>query len=1213
VNRFLCLVAALFFHFASTAGLCAPQVTTRDTPVELVKDVAKSKDADLGRANSPWMKNVGSLDVGSLVDALRGTADAAMLNEIIYALGDKGAPAVGPLVDALKGTTDRDLSATIAFALGHIGAPAAPAVGALVDALTGTTADELRIAIAFALGRIGAPAAPAVGPLVDALKGTIDDNLRGAIASALASIGAPAAPAVAALVDTLKDIKDGGTRVKVFWALERIGPPAAPAVGSLVDALKDTTDHRMRRAIVSALGGIGAPAAPAVGPLVDALKNAADDDLRIAIASALGRIGAPAAPAVGPLVDALKGTTNDNLRGAIASTLGSIGAPAAPAVGALVDALVNTKHDPTRMVIASGLGAIGAPAVDALGDSLRNTTSEDIRGAIAFALGDIGAPAAPAVGPLVDALNGTTDDNTRYYIALALGNIGEPAAPAVAALVDALNNTVDDTRRMIVFALGNIGAPAAPAVGPLIDALKTATDVGPVIALGKIGAPAVGPLVDALKGTTDDGVRSAIASALGSIGAPAAPAVGPLVDALKGTTNDDLRYEIARALGGIGAPAAPAVGALVDALTGTTADELRIAIAYALGSIGAPAAPAVGPLVDALKGTIDDNLRDAIASALGMIASSVQALMRQNKFSVDSHLYEELQLALIGLKETGQDDRHVANLIYFLSLQKPTAYGRIVNWTAEHPISTGLVLFAPFWFGGWFVVFAARPLAFYRAAWWAKERDALSLGPLKISVPFHWFVLGWLRHHPRVLDAWVHRHRSTARSRFLAKPTVQHREVHISVPVNLAGMVYPELTPSSFRASAFGREPGALLIWGEGGAGKTSLACQIARWCLSDKAEEWPCRHPMLPVLLEHELNPKVDKGRDELFEAIGRHIEDVLALDRRPNDDLLDALLRRRRLLVIVDHLSEMSEATRERIRPDAPDFAPKALIVTSRRRETLGGVIITELQPMRVEAERLSEFMSAYLRRSGVRDLFPDTEFFSACERLARLVGDRSATVLLVRLFADQLIEAKRAADARKLPANIPELMLAYVSLVNGAVPEKERTADPEVQQDAQKVARACLAETFRPGDAGLPAVLGALGEDAGARLAYLRERLNLVDVVGVRKDRVRFQLDPLAEYLAALEIIGRLGTDRRGWARFLANLAKAASAREFLLVLRDCIRVSRTPLFPDALTEVDKLAESASIDASAGSGERPLVSNSIVSTKAGLPLNAIRPITS
>jgi hypothetical protein len=63
---------------------------------------------------------------------------------------------------------------------------------------------------------------------------------------------------------------------------------------------------------------------------------------------------------------------------------------------------------------------------------------------------------------------------------------------------------------------------------------------------------------------------------------------------------------------------------------------------------------------------------------------------------------------------------------------------------------------------------------------------------------------------------------------------------------------------------------------------------------------------------------------------------------------------------------------------------------------------------------------------------------------------------------------------------------------------------------------IARECLRETFRPAPAKIEAVLATLGGDSAQdRINYLERNLRLVHVIGAGRDRVKFALDPLAEY--------------------------------------------------------------------------------------------------
>ncbi|WP_337441865.1 hypothetical protein, partial [Fischerella thermalis] len=70
-----------------------------------------------------------------------------------------------------------------------------------------------------------------------------------------------------------------------------------------------------------------------------------------------------------------------------------------------------------------------------------------------------------------------------------------------------------------------------------------------------------------------------------------------------------------------------------------------------------------------------------------------------------------------------------------------------------------------------------------------------------------------------------------------------------------------------------------------------------------------------------------------------------------------------KQRIIVIVDRFSELNATTREAIVPDSPEFPVNALVITSRIEEKLGRVNKTIIKPLRIEANKLSSFMEAYL----------------------------------------------------------------------------------------------------------------------------------------------------------------------------------------------------------------------------------------------------------
>jgi hypothetical protein len=273
----------------------------------------------------------------------------------------------------------------------------------------------------------------------------------------------------------------------------------------------------------------------------------------------------------------------------------------------------------------------------------------------------------------------------------------------------------------------------------------------------------------------------------------------------------------------------------------------------------------------------------------------------------------------------------------------------------------------------------------------------------------------------------------------------------------------------------------------------------------------------MLPVLIERELDFEVAAGRDPFTETVRGDLEKLI--EAGVEDDLLAALLERRRVLVIVDHLSEMTDKTRQRVRPDAPDFPAAALIVTSRLEEELGDVPKTALRPLRVTGDYLFEFMSAYLKARGARELFPDREFGQASIRIAELAGEDGITLLLVKLYLDRLIEIKKRGGHidMEMPASIPSLMLKYLNDVNRAVPQEIRRDQCAVHRDAGALAWTCLEERLRPASAPLDEAKKALEavdpEAVKERLDYLEHRLRLIETLEPERDRVRFALDPVA----------------------------------------------------------------------------------------------------
>ena len=853
------------------------------------------------------------------------------------------------------------------------------------------------------------------------------------------------------------------------------------------------------------------------------------------------------------LIKKLKSNDERELDAAI-EKLRKIGKPAIPA---LIKALQDQNLQVSRSA-AEVLRKIGRPAIPALGKALKNSDA-DVRSRAASALGSIGAEAKTAAPQLVPLLK-DSDENVRSRAASALRNIGAEAKTAAPQLVPLLENSDVNVRSRAASALGNIGPEAKTAVSEIVPLLKDSqanVRRSAASALGYIGPEAktaVSEIVPLLK-DSDVNVRRSAAYALGRIGAEAKTVVPQLIDLLK-DSQPKVRSSAADALGNIGPEAKTAEQQLISLLQQSQANNVRSSAASALGRIGAEAKTVVPQLIDLLQDS-QPNVRSSAIDALESIARSLQEKAKTLTSSELDLAVSDLESGLKILAEPKPNFSRstIANLRVYINVLKDEQKERLfVKSLIQNPYFWGTGIYLFLLLG----TFAIRPL-------WLPRIDEI-LKPIGFKIP----VLGtdvslgnliFFKYHPRVLDAWVTAHIQAARDEFQKLKTVQDMEIFVPIRVelnnhnnNIVTLKGKDLQPT------FAQKRGCLLIWEEGGAGKTSLACQIGKWAMSDRPEERICNHRMLPVLIESELNMKVAEGKQPFIEAIRGQLQDLTDTAEPISEELLEQLLKQRRILVIVDHFSEMSEQTQTAIRPRMPDFPVNALLVTSRLEEPLGGATKTEIKPLRIAGNRLSSFMESYLSQRQKRHLFSDKEFFNACIQLSTIACDRNITVLLAKLYADQLIAKKEGPTDANLPANIAELMLHYLNQLNGRV-SGDKFSDSTVHKDAKIIAWECLKPkpTYSPAAANRQNVIDALGEEnAESRLKYLEDKLRIIQTKGVAHDQIHFALAPLAEYLAALHLLDINGKDESKWQEFL-KVADSQNSPEaikgFMLAVKDC----------------------------------------------------------
>ena len=800
----------------------------------------------------------------------------------------------------------------------------------------------------------------------------------------------------------------------------------------------------------------------------------------------------------------------------------------------------------------------------ALIEALKDDDNEVRRNA-ASALGRIGPAAEAAVPALIEALK-DDDNEVRRNAAFALGRIGPAAEAAVPALIEALKDEDSDVQRRAAFALGRIGPAAEAAVPALIEALKDEdSDVQrrAASALGRIGLAAeaaVPALIEALKDGDRD-VRRSAADALGRIGPAAEAAVPALIEALK-DEDSWFRNSAAFALGRIGPAAEAAVPALIEALKDDN-DALG-GIAFALGRIGPAAEATVPALIEALK---DDDI-DVRSSA----ADTLQVIANGSLGARDFAAIPYLQRALAALDAAGEQEAAREVRIALEALQEIEESG-LLNWlfasASKYPtIALGVGLAGVYLL--WLVVLrfgmlqqwplrvlawneALKPYTDFKLPSW--------LGEGKLPVRFV-LGLGFFHHHRRVLDAWVEKHIDTARANLRDVRTFKERKTYVPLPVALNGNNLDNLTVEHLRNTC-GRDRWAVLIQGEGGLGKTTLACQLALWAMADDPAERLCGdRRMLPVLIEPGLAFDI-RGDMETFEAeIRGRLQKLVGAARPIPEGLFEELLGTRRILVILDGLSEMPSAldSPDSARPENPDFSPNALLVTSRTDEQLSRE--ATIQPSRIDSGHLVTFMTTYATQSGHANL-EDAALFEACRGLAEMVsaGGREVTPLLAKLYAEQLVALSERGEAlENLPASVPDLMLSYLNNLNRDRQEADPD-DPTVHRAAAITAWECLRKTYRPGQGKKEDIRAALRTvDLSDELpAYLENRLRVIRTIAPAQTHVQFVMDPLSEYLTGLRLVELYGNGEEKWRGFLDQADRMPGAPEaikgFLLAVRDC----------------------------------------------------------
>nr|WP_249210041.1 YCF48-related protein [Bradyrhizobium manausense] len=209
-----------------------------------------------------------------------------------------------------------------------------------------------------------------------------------------------------------------------------------------------------------------------------------------------------------------------------------------------------------------------------------------------------------------------------------------------------------------------------------------------------------------------------------------------------------------------------------------------------------------------------------------------------------------------------------------------------------------------------------------------------------------------------ILDAWVVRVAEQVEVGLKEIEFFQQRGVYVEFPLNdsRGDCAIERPSPEAFRP-VFRRTQTVISIVGVGGAGKSTLACALGRWVFDPDPLSRPVDHRMIPVLLA--------ENTTNLLDSIAAYLRRMIDPEDIPVD-LIRGLLAHKRLLVVVDALSERDAVTQAHVEQfhKLPDRVG-ALVVTSRTEPEFGPIERTVLHPVKLDARRIVPFIISYLDR--------------------------------------------------------------------------------------------------------------------------------------------------------------------------------------------------------------------------------------------------------
>jgi urea transport system substrate-binding protein len=444
----------------------------------------------------------------------------------------------------------------------------------------------------------------------------------------------------------------------------------------------------------------------------------------------------------------------------------------------------------------------------------------------------------------------------------------------------------------------------------------------------------------------------------------------------------------------------------------------------------------------------------------------------------------------------------------------------------------------------------------------------------------------WFKNSRRALRAWTQIRLDAYRDAFARTGTVQMRQKHVTLPAIFPGKIDAiEPSPEEVRRLVQGGQL-KLHIVGEGGTGKTSLACLIGRWAMSNDSNErlglssrrGREREGVIAVMLEpgEPLVPTVDGFLAALQRKLSINGQSIPMW-------MIKNLIYHKLVFVIIDDVFEIDGIT-----PDvltSPELNGLWLIATSRIELPAGMGDWCVIRPQKLRGRILTEFFVNYAKISGYADKVGDDDIETYVTQFKQLLGaseSRQETVVYFAcLFLDYALEQQAQLGSeydvdlgRRRPRSVPELVENFVDNTCRHAAMRNKLNRVEVVGLVRKAAYMAIVECYRPGLLAL--------SDLVKESARLKEELGIPSVVDIEKVlldsglierptayHLRFKIDLVHEYCAVLDMRDRAAactTHQQSyglWKKWIDNIRVADPQPQtsgLLKAIYECLRSDR-----------------------------------------------------